>query len=776
MKSYPRTALLAWLVLVGASAWWMARHAVFSNDLTAFLPSSSGRAEQLLVEQLRAGVASRTLLVAIEGDYPAELARLSRELARSLAADPRFDYLTNGASEFTQVARELGLRHRYLLSPAVDAGRFSEESLRRALRDGLDQLYSLAGIASKATLARDPTGELRRIAETAGEGAPASRHGVWFSADGKRALLLAQTAASGMDAVRQQDSLDVVEGAFARVNAGPGFRLLVSGPGVFAARTRAAIEHDSRWLTGVAGALVLFILILVYRSLGTVVLSTLPVLTGLLVGVATVSILFGSVHGITLAFGATLIGEAVDYPSYVFTQRKPGESVLDILGRVWPTLRLAVLTTVFGSLALLLSSLQGLSQLGVLSMAGVLAAGLVTRWVLPALAPGRGVSPRALPFSLVRLGLAMRRAAWLVWVLLAAALSVVVFRHDRIWDDDLGHLSPLPESVRTLDGRLRADLRAPDVGYLLISTAASREAVLAQSERVALALQDGVREGILEGFDLAARYLPSEKTQESRRAALPETGELRRSLAKALQGLPYRPDAFAPFLQDVETARRGPLLAFEDLRGSGLDLKVQSLLASRGGEWNALIPLRGVRDAARLRSLAERLPADTQVIFLDIKAESDRLIGGYRAQALALAGLGALAIALLLCVGLRNLRKALRVMLPVYAAIAITAAALVVFGTGLSLFHLVSLLLVLGVGLNYALFFNQVQPGTDSEQGTSLALSVCFLTTFAAFGCLATSRIPVLSAIGLTVTVGCALSLLMSMMLGGAALRAREAR
>jgi predicted exporter len=138
--------------------------------------------------------------------------------------------------------------------------------------------------------------------------------------------------------------------------------------------------------------------------------------------------------------------------------------------------------------------------------------------------------------------------------------------------------------------------------------------------------------------------------------------------------------------------------------------------------------------------------------------------------------LGALAIAVLLCFGLRGVRKALRVMLPVYSAIAMTVACLALLGIGLSLFHLVSLLLVLGIGLNYALFFSQAEPGTDSEQGTSLALSVCFLTTFAAFGCLATSRIPVLSAIGLTVTLGCALSLLNAMMLGGAVGRAREAR
>jgi predicted exporter len=231
-----------------------------------------------------------------------------------------------------------------------------------------------------------------------------------------------------------------------------------------------------------------------------------------------------------------------------------------------------------------------------------------------------------------------------------------------------------------------------------------------------------------------------------------------------------------PFERDVEAARTGPLLRIEDLRGTGLDLKVQTLLASSGGEWHALVPLRGMRDAARVRSLAAQLPEETRASFLDLKGESDRLIGGYRSQALELAGLGAVAIAVLLWFGLRSVRKALQVMLPVYAAIAMTVASLMLLGIGLSLFHLVSLLLVLGIGLNYSLFFSRAQPGTDSEQGTSLALSVCFLTTFAAFGCLATSRIPVLSAIGLTVTLGCALSLLNSMMLGGTAAREREAR
>jgi predicted exporter len=768
VKSYPRTALLAWLTLIVAGAWWIARHTEFSNDLTAFLPASGSRTEQSLVEHLRSGTASRTMLIALEGAEPAKLAQASRALAAVLQADRRFDFVTNGADEHTRAARELVIRNRYLLSPAVEEARFGEASLRRALEANLDQLASLSGLAFKAILARDPTGELRRIGEASAQGAPATRHGVWFSPDGERALLLAETAASGMDASRQQDALDAV----VRAMPDRGLRMLVSGPGTFAASIRAAIERDARWLSGIAGALVVLILVLVYRSPRTVALSALPVLTGLIAGVAAVSLIFGSVHGITLAFGVTLIGEAVDYPSYVFAQRRPEEPVLQTLGRVWPTLRLAALTTVFGSLALLLSSLQGLSQLGILSMVGVLTAALVTRWVLPILAPGaKAPPPRAMPFSLIGVGLVLRRGAWFAWVLLAAALVFVASQRHRIWDDDIGHLSPLPEDARLMDQKLRGDLHAPDAGYLLTLSGASREAVLASSERVALVLEEGVRQGLLQGFDAASRYLPSEQTQMRRRAALPDSGTLRLSLAKAQRGLPYREDAFAPFLRDVEAARSGPLLRFEDLHGTGLDLKVSSLLLSQRGEWTAFISLRGVRDKAGLHALTERLPPEAHASFLDLKATSDRLIGGYRAQALSLAGVGALAIAVLLFVGMRDLGSAFRVMVPVYAAIAMTVACLLLLGEGLSLFHLVSLLLVLGVGLNYALFFNRAELGSESERETSLALSVCFLTTLSAFGCLATSRIPVLSAIGLTVSIGSALSLLNAMVLGRAGAR-----
>src|SRR5262249_21609546 len=85
--------------------------------------------------------------------------------------------------------------------------------------------------------------------------------------------------------------------------------------------------------------------------------------------------------------------------------------------------------------------------------------GRVTRWVLPALTPSGWTARKAyaLPFDAQRAVAAMRRSRWAVATLLAAALAVVAWGHDRLWDDDLANLTPLSPAAKRLDETLRAD-------------------------------------------------------------------------------------------------------------------------------------------------------------------------------------------------------------------------------------------------------------------------------------------------------------------------------
>jgi predicted exporter len=100
-----------------------------------------------------------------------------------------------------------------------------------------------------------------------------------------------------------------------------------------------------------------------------------------------------------------------------------------------------------------------------------------------------------------------------------------------------------------------------------------------------------------------------------------------------------------------------------------------------------------------------------------------------------------------------------QVLAPIASAVAAAAAILLVAGTKLTLFHLVALLLVAGVGSNYALFFEREPPGEDDRQRTVFAVAFCAATTALAFGLLAWSQVPVLKMIGATAAIGAVASL-----------------
>ena len=756
-------ALAIWLVGLGVAAALIAR-TQFTADLSAFLPRSPSAAQKVLVEQLRDGVVARLILVGIEGASEVKLAALSKDLARRLEADTHFVAVHNGEDRTLARDREFLWSHRYLLSSAVTPARFSEEGLHRALEDDVELLGSPAGALTKRILADDPSGELLQIIGRLAPGSqPPKRLGVWFAASGSRALLVLETRAPGFDIDAQEAALGILEHAFGDARTAedaPGASLVASGPGVISVHTRERIKRDASRLSFVATLLVASVLLLVYRSLPVLILALLPVGSGALAGIAAVSLGFGSVHGITLGFGATLIGEAVDYAIYLFTQTAPGSPPELTLPRIWPTLRLGVLTSVCGFCALLFSSFTGLAQLGLFSIAGLVVAVSVTRWVLPGLMPR---SFTAAGSSLLRPAVALlaprgRRWRQALLVLVVAALGVILTKPGSLWDERLSSLSPTTAADQQLDEGLRQDIAAPDVGSLLVIRAPGQQEALQAAEALATSLDALVARRVLSGYDSPADVLPSARAQSERQAALPEPGVLGARLARALDGEPFRVDLFKPFLADIAAAREQPLMDRASLEGTSLALKLDSLLVREDGQWMAMLPLHGVSDPAALRTaLTERdLPG---VVLLDLKTESDALYHTYLREAQLLSLAGCLAIVALLGLSLGRVHRCLQVLAPLASAVVVTTALLVLCGEALTIFHLVGLLLVVAVGSNYALFFERQESGAQREERTVASLVLANVCTVIGFGTLSFSRIPVLHGIGLTVALGAVLCL-----------------
>jgi len=759
-----------WLGLILVCALVVAR-SQYSADLAAFLPSSPTPMQRFLVDELREGVVSRLMLIGIEGDDQKNLAALSRALTMRLEKSDRFAYVTNGAQDSLRADGEFLLRNRYLLSPSVTVERFTAAGIRDALEQQVDLLSSPTSMLTGNLLPRDPTGEMLQLLDRlqGQDKGPARHDGIWFSADGARALLIAQTRAAGFDIDAQEQALAQIRAAFGdsvtEVQARSP-RLVVTGPGVFAVESRSGIKRDAMRFSILGTLLVSAILLFVYRSVRVLALTLVPVASGALAGIAAVSVVFGSVHGVTLGFGATLIGEAVDYAIYLFTNTAPGSTPQKTLQRIWPTLRLGMLTSAFGFGAMLFSGFPGLSQLGLFSIAGLAVAVAVTRWVLPELVPpGYHVRTAAgLGPSLMRLLARAHHLRKPLLLLVIAAVAVLAARGSEVWDDELSSLSPVPLPVQQIDRQMRADVGAPDVGPLIVVSDDSEQGVLEIAEQVGLTLAKLQTQGVLAGFDSPAFYLPSVGTQRARQQAIPDSAELARNLAAAARELPFRSGTFAPFLEEAQTVKRRAPLTAQDLAGTGLGLKLQALLAQRKGRWFAMMPLRDVSDVKALEAGLSKHDR-SHVVLLDMKRELDALYHGYRLRALGFAVLGVLAIAVLLMAMLRSVRRCADVLVPLAAAVLVTTVILLATGTRLNIFHLVALLLVVGVGSNYTLFFERGGPGGADPQRIVTSVLFCNLATVIGFGVLGFASTPVLSAIGTTVAIGALLSMVFAAIL-----------
>ena len=135
-----------------------------------------------------------------------------------------------------------------------------------------------------------------------------------------------------------------------------------------------------------------------------------------------------------------------------------------------------MLTSVCGFASLLPSGFPGLAATWAYSISGLIAAALVTRFVLPALCRA-GFAIRDLT-PLGTRAARLRRVPCAVWpprcsgcaALAMAVLAVLLLYRQRenLWNRELSALSPVPLEAQRYDAKLRGDLGAADVRDLVV--------------------------------------------------------------------------------------------------------------------------------------------------------------------------------------------------------------------------------------------------------------------------------------------------------------------
>ncbi|GAB6195415.1 MMPL family transporter [Lysobacter xanthus] len=754
----------AWLALLGVLGWAAGRSLDLGGDLRKFMPAPRTDAQRLLMDQLGEGPGARLLLLAIEGGTPEARIAQSRALAVRLRSTPGIALVGNGDTDLSAIPERLR-PYRYLLSDAPSQGGLAAPALADALSQREADLGSPMASMVEPLIERDPTLEMLRLAERwTPTSAPRTVDGVWTSRDGARAVLAVQTDAAGFDPKGQASVLAAIHRAFDAVRGDARTRLVLTGPGAFAVDVAGRTQREASLIGTVDSICFALLLWLAYRSWKAPLLGALPLATAGLTGLAAVAFCFDGVHGITVAFGFTLIGVAQDYPIHLFSHQRPGLSPWASARALWPTLGTGVASTCIAYMTFFVSGVDGLRQLAVFTIVGLGSAALASRFLLPGLidpAPRDVADSARLRALWSRVARGPRVGVTAGVVIAALAFAAMRFAPGAFWENDLSRLTPVPAAALAEDGRLRAELGAPDVRYLVAMDGRDVDAVLAAGERLVPVLDALRARGAIAGYDLAARYLPSAATQRARQARLPDADTLRRDLAAAVAASPFVPDAFEGFVEDVERARTAPPLQPKDLDGTPLASAVQGLLLPRRDGATAIVTLAGLTDPAAVARALEGHGAH----LMDLKEASESLVAAYRSRVLWALALAAVLLAATVGVALRSARRTLRVVAPMALTTLLILAVLRLAGVELNLFHLVALILAAGLGLDYALFFDHAGDDPDEQVRALHAILVCSATTLLVFLLLGLSSIPVLRAIGLPVALGVACNFVLALMI-----------
>ncbi|MEZ5931229.1 MAG: MMPL family transporter [Alphaproteobacteria bacterium] len=729
------------------------------DDLTVFLPHDGAPIEDLLFTRLREGPAARLILVAFDGGEAEARVQASKAAVRALDGWQALSRVSNGEQPISPDTFQRLFAYRFLIG---EAGPLDEADLEAALAVRARQLTSPFAKIYEKEAAQDPTGVFQELLLGWQDGTkpPPRDQGVWVSPDGERTLLLIETDSPGYTLDRQIGTVEAIEARLTAIAAEHEVRLLMAGTPVNTVKARGVVRDQMVIGTLVALALIGGFLYAVYRSVRLLALASLPIVTGIVIGLAVTVLGFGSVHRITLAFGLTLLGVAIDYPLHLFSHTHREERLRDTAKRILSPMLLGAATTIAAFLVLGTGGFTGLAQLAAFIGSGLAAAVVTALWVVPSMAGDRRLFAGAGPAS-GQSWMPPRGLSFAFVSLTVLAILLVGSRADAIWERDLSALSPVPAATKLLDGALRADLGAPDLRFLFLTSGDDAEAMLRASEALQPKLEELKESGAIGGFDAVHRYIPSIATQEARRDALPDAERLQRDLTVAAEKNGLDPTLFAPFLEAVETSRGRPPTTPEDdpsiFQGTPLWPKIANLMTRQDGRWHGFIPLSAVQDLDALQAVADG--AD-QAEFMDLKAVSAASITSFRNAALLRLSVGMVVIMALLYAARRDVVETARILFAMVSALAMTAGLLLLLGEKFSLFHILASLVVIGVGLDYGLFFSWKTDEPDDRRRAFHGIAICAISTTVVFALLAMSSISVLRVIGLTVALGTTLTFL----------------
>ncbi len=733
----------------------------FDSSIMALLPESEQSPAEVLATKHLVNASDRRLIFLLRDNDKSRSALAAKAFTDTLNDSHLFLNIQgqNTASASASWQGFYQARRYQLLSS--DSRQRLQSNDPTVVDDSLGRLFSPLASLVAAQLIDDPLQLFFQWQLAVIPQFPFTLEAGWLTrSDGTVHYRLLSTEISGnpYDIAYQKQVMSLINQAEAVLP--PEIELLKSGLILHAAHgAKQAIGEIST--IGIGSALgILLLLFACFRQLRAIIIAFLPIVVGCGFALTCSLLLFDSVHLITLAFGAGLVGVAIDYSLHFLCAHNPEDNnpahksqyqQSNVLRRILPSLSMGLASSVLAYAAQGMAPFPGLRQMAIFSALGLIGAWLTVVCWLPVLHRSK---PIAFNTALIKQLKHWQsrwpkvESLWLKTTLIILSISFAVIVYTIKGNDDIRLLQTSPPELLHEDIAVQKLLGAASPARYLVLESGSVEALLQLEEGLAEKLDAAVNAGEITNYMSTAKFSPSQQRQQDNHSLLEKTvyapqGQLHQLTLRGQLG------AIEATAQQAFKDTPLNILQLNDWLDTDIsELTAHLWIGEDQGQYYSLITLFGIKDTEAIAQLAQLADTLEGVEFVDRVADISLLLANYRQQ---LTQWLILAYGLVLTLTtLRYGRQAWRVVsAPALASLAVLSL-LQLSGSPITVFHGLALLLVLGIGLDASIFLQD----SDNSPYTWLAVTLSSLTTLLAFGLLALSSTPVLHYFGITVLLG----------------------
>ncbi|WP_100550978.1 MMPL family transporter [Caedibacter taeniospiralis] len=768
--------LCAWLILVILSlsgfAFLLIQGLPINTNMLALLP---GAKESDSIQKTADGFANqmgKQMVILVGNSDQQKALQASDIFTFKLKQSNDFSVVTNEVSTNEQEAwGQFYFPYRLSLLSSSDTRLMGGHEFDKIEQEALSNLYNPMGITNSRLLETDPFSLFQRFIlelpkpsntlELYQNHLMTESDGIWYS-------MINATLKEGSFSLSNQSKItDLLASTQTEIQEiYPETHYLMTGM-IFYAKAGTDSAHHDVSIIGAGSLIGIILLVLMcFRSILPLLLTLFSSAMGFVFAFVVTYLIFGEVFLFTLVFGASLIGISVDYAFFYYADRLYGGKNWDSqsgLKRIFSGITLGLFNVIIAYVIIAVAPFPGLRQLASFAISGLFMSYLTVVSLFPYVLRAKNTTHDSIinrmSSAYLRLWQGLSAAKIILIYLILSIIVIAGVRRLHV-NDDIRILESTPHALKSNEQQLKSIIDSDvSTNFVIITGDSGDEVIAHEHEFVRLIKQDNPE--IAHPVIAISQYLPDINTQKQNYDLVRnnllnarllkffadigvDPKEVER-IQRALSSISFKPLTVDAWLNSPISENLKFLWMGELYRGEG-----------RAPQFASVVLLSQKLNMTSIKALAAKL---AYAGFINKADDISSVFKTYRQYIGWLLILVFAVLFLLLLLRYRNIKKTFCYFIPPTMATLLSLAVFGLFNVPITLFSILALILVLGIAVDYVLFFAETRSTTHS---TMLAVALSAITTILSFGLLAFSQTPVIHYFGLAVFVGITSAFLLS--------------